>query len=136
MPGAAAKGSHVRAAAAERQARVVGLRRQRVTFAEIGRAEGISEQRAWQVYQAALHAIVAPSVAEHRAEEMMLADDAIRDLLSIARNHGKSARTSVEAWNSIRGWAEHKARIGGLNTPMLVMPVQHVLVGVQIGDLE
>jgi hypothetical protein len=113
-------GNPERAGAAERRARVVQLRRRRVTFAEIGRLEGISEQRAWKIYQDALHAIVAPAVHEHRAEELILVDDAIRDLLSIARDHGKSPRTSVEAWNSIRGWAEHKARIVGLNAPVKV----------------
>ena len=113
-------GAPVRVDAAERRARVVQLRRRRVSFAEIGRVEGISEQRAWKIYQEALHAIVAPHLAEHRAEELMLVDDAIRDLLPIAREHTKSARTSVEAWSAIRGWAEHKARILGLNAAVKV----------------
>ena len=45
----------------------------------------------------------------------MLADDAIRRLLTIARADDTSPRTAVEAWNSARGWAEHKARLLGLD---------------------
>lgn len=120
MPGASAKGNPARADAAERRARVVQLRRRRVTFAEIGRLEGISEQRAWQVYQEALKAIPAPHLAEHRAEELILIDDAQRALMTIAADREVSPRTRVEAWNSVRGWAEHKARILGMNAALKV----------------
>jgi hypothetical protein len=102
--------------AAERRARVVELRRGRLTFAEIGKEMGFSAQRAHQVYVAALTAVPALQVDEHRAEEMVLIDDAIADLLIIAKNH-KQPRTSVEAWNSVRGWAERKAKLLGLDAP-------------------
>jgi hypothetical protein len=101
---------------AERRAQVVGLRRQRLSMAEIGKRMGISRQRAQQLYAQALAEIPAAQVEEHRAEELMLIDDAISDLLDLARDHDRP-RTAVEAWNSIRGWAERKARLLGLDAP-------------------
>ena len=109
-------GGGQRYTAAERRAQVVALRRRRLTFDQIGRAVGITRQNAWKIYQEALAAAPAPHVDEHRAEELMLIDDAIADLLKIARDHGKP-RTAVEAWSSIRGWAERKARLLGLDAP-------------------
>ncbi len=108
--------SDQRVTAAERRAQVVALRRRRATFEQIGRALGISKERAWKLYQEALAQIPAPHVEEHRAEELMLIDDAISDLLKIARNHERPV-SAVEAWNSIRGWAERKAKLLGLDAP-------------------
>lgn len=106
--------------AAEKRARVVQMRRARLSFAEIGRREGVTEQRAWQIYQAALKAIPTPAVNEHRAEELILVDDALRALMTITTDKTISPRTRVEAWNSIRSWAEHKAKLLGLNAPVKV----------------
>jgi hypothetical protein len=96
---------------------VLQLRRRRVPFDDIAKHLGITTAQANEFYSIAVAALPAVDRAEYLAEEMMLADDAIRDLLTIARDHAKSARTSVEAWNSIRGWAEHKARMAGLDRP-------------------
>lgn len=85
-------------------------------MAEIGKRMGISRQRAQQLYAQALAEIPAAQVEEHRVEELMLIDDAISDLLGLARDHDRP-RTAVEAWNSIRGWAERKARLLGLDAP-------------------
>lgn len=104
---------------AERRAHVVGLRRQRCSFAEIAQQLGISQTRAFQIYREALAAIPAQNVEEHRAEELALIDDAIADLLPVARNHDQP-RTAVEAWNAIRGWAERKAKLLGLDAPAKV----------------
>jgi len=109
-------GSDQRVTAAERRAQVVALRRRRATFDQIGRALGISKERAWKLYQEALAQVPAAQVDEHRAEELVLIDDAIADLMKIARVHDKPM-TSVEAWNSIRGWAERKAKLIGLDAP-------------------
>jgi hypothetical protein len=109
-----------RISVAERRARVVELRRQRWQFADIGREIGLSTTRAWQLYQEALRDIPAPSVAEHRTEETALADDALHDLMEITRDTEVGPRTRVEAWNSARGWSEHKARLLGLNAPVKV----------------
>lgn len=103
-------------ATAERRARVVELRRQRMSFAEIGEAMGVSLQRAHAIYREALAAIPAQHVEEHRAEELALIDDAIANLLLIAKDHDRP-RTAVEAWTSIRGWAERKAKLLGLDAP-------------------
>lgn len=102
--------------AAERRAQVVALRRRRLTFDQIGRALGVSKERAWKIYQEALAQVPAAHVDEHRAEELMLIDDAISDLLKIAKDHDKP-RTAVEAWSAIRGWAERKAKLLGLDAP-------------------
>src|SRR6476659_5227234 len=105
---------------AERRARVVELRRERKSFAEIGAALGVSVQRAHTIYREALAAIPAQHVEEHRAEELALIDDAINDLLDLARDHSMP-RTAVEAWTSIRGWAERKAKLLGLDAPTQVV---------------
>lgn len=102
--------------AAERRARVVALRRQRRTFADIGNELGVSAQRAHQLYWEAVEEVPAAEVHQHRAEELILIDDAIADLLMLAKSH-RQPRTAVEAWNSIRGWAERKAKLLGLDAP-------------------
>jgi hypothetical protein len=37
--------------------------------------------------------------------------------MSIATDNNTSARTRVEAWSAIRGWAQRKARLLGLDSP-------------------
>jgi hypothetical protein len=51
-----------------------------------------------------------------RAEELDLIDAAIRSLLRLARNQSRP-RYSIDAWTEIRGWAERKARLLGLDAP-------------------
>jgi hypothetical protein len=103
--------------AAERRAKVVAMRRRRATFDQIGRALGVTRQRAHEIYRSALAEIPAQQLEEHRAEELMLIDDAINHLMKIARGDATSPRTAVEAWNAIRGWADRKARLLGLDAP-------------------
>jgi hypothetical protein len=110
-------GGAQRVSSAERRAQVVAMRRRRATFDDIGRALGISKQRAHQLYEQAITEIPAQQVDEHRAEELTLIDDAIRNLMVLARDPDTSSRTKVEAWNAIRGWAERKARLLGLDAP-------------------
>jgi len=104
---------------AERRARVVELRRQNVTYAEIGAELGVSLQRAHEIYLDALESIPAKQVDAHRAEAAELAHAAIDDLMLIARDH-KQPRTSVEAWGQIRGWAERLAKVQGTDAPLKV----------------
>lgn len=104
---------------AERRARVVELRRQNVTYAEIGAELGVSLQRAHEIYLEALESIPAKQVELHRTEAAELAHAAIDDLLLIARDH-KQPRTSVEAWGQIRGWAERLAKVQGTDAPLKV----------------
>jgi hypothetical protein len=124
-------------AAAERLADVVALRRQRLTQADIARQLGISQQRVSQLYAQALAEVPAAQVAEHRAEELMLIDDAIADLLPIARDHTRP-RSAVEAWNAIRGWADRKARLLGLDAPARskVEVITEEMVDAEIRRLE
>lgn len=105
--------------AAERRKQVVAYRRRRMTFAEIGEAMGFSAQRAHKLYTEALAEVPASEVNEHRTEELTLIDDAVADLLLIAQDH-RQPRTAVEAWNSIRGWADRKAKLLGLDAPVKV----------------
>src|SRR5581483_1861570 len=119
--------------AAEQQAKVLELRRKRLTFADIGAQLGFSAQRAHQIYSAALKAIPAMQVEQHREEELTLIDDAIKDLWPLAHDHNRP-RTAVEAWNSIRGWAERKARLLGLDVPTRVR-VDAENLGREIGEL-
>jgi len=93
------------------------LRRSRASFDEIGRELGISRQRAWRIYQAALRQIPAASVGDHRVEELALIDDATRDLLLVAKDPSNLLRYRIEAWNGVCRWAERKARLLGLDAP-------------------
>jgi hypothetical protein len=113
---------------AHRHARVIELRRQRLTWEAIGADLGVSKQRAHQLYREAVDAHPVAALAEHRHEEAELIDRAVRDLLSIATDDRETAtekgvrpvvspRTRVEAWSAIRGWSEHRARLFGLNAP-------------------
>lgn len=123
--------------AAERRTQVVAYRRRRMTFAEIGDAMGFSAQRAHQLYKEALAAVPVLEVNEHREEELALIDDAIADLMAIATEH-KQPRTAVEAWNGIRGWAERKARLLGLDAAQKVDvggTLKYEVVGVPAEDL-
>src|SRR4051794_17563458 len=104
-------------AAAAREARIVGMRRSRMTWDAIGAAERISAQRAGQIYRQALarNPLSVVQIDEHRMEEVELADTAVQNLLGIATDERTPMRTRVEAWSVVRGWAEHKARLLGLN---------------------
>lgn len=122
---------------AERLAQVVALRRRRLTQDEIARRMGISQQRVSQLYRQALAEIPASQIEEHRAEELMLIDDAIADLMPIARDHDRP-RSAVEAWNAIRGWAERKARLLGLDAPTrnAIEVITSDMVDAEIARLE
>lgn len=93
---------------------IAQLRHRRASFEEIAAHLGITQAQAAELYRQTLAGIPGFETAELRTEEVLLADDAIRRLMTIARADGTSARTAVEAWNSIRGWAEHKGRLLGL----------------------
>jgi hypothetical protein len=110
------KRDDARITTAERRSKVIELRRRRMSFAEIGEQLGVTTQRAHAIYREALAAIPAQHVEEHRAEELTLIDDAIADLLVIAQDHTRP-RNAIEAWKSIRGWAERKAKLLGLDAP-------------------
>lgn len=100
-----------------KRAQVVSLRRQRLTFDQIAEQLGISQQRASQLYRSALAEVPVADIEEHRAEELVLIDDAISNLMVIAKNVKAGPRAQIEAWNSIRGWAERKAKLLGLDAP-------------------
>jgi hypothetical protein len=109
-------GSPQRITAAERRSRIVAMRRLKLTFEDIGNANGVSRQRAHQIYVDALREIPSSELAEHRLEELEFADSAIRGLLPFARDRDRP-RTAVDAWATIRTWCEYKARILGLFAP-------------------
>lgn len=102
-----------------RRQQAVELRRKRWTFDQIGAALGVSAPRAHQLWKAGVEMAPVARIEEIRDEELEFADVAIRELLEIARSadRGVTARTKVEAWSAIRGWAERKARIAGIDAP-------------------
>jgi hypothetical protein len=114
---------------AQRKARIIEMRAQRLTWREIGRREDITAPRAHRIYNDALADYPVTALAEARHEESELIDAAVRDLMSIAANDAEyedakgnmrpvvSARTRVEAWSAIRGWSEHRAKLYGLYAP-------------------
>lgn len=110
----------------QKTARIIELRRQRMGWAEIGKAVGMDHKTVRNRYNRALAEIPAPHVDEHRAEELTLVDDATADLMIIARNDDVSPRTRIEAWSTIRAWAERKAKLLGLDAPTQVVTIDRV----------
>lgn len=102
---------------ARREALIIERRADRVPFREIAREVGVSHQRCYQIYQAALERIPASRLDEHRQEECEMADTAVRELLDIARNGDVFPGTRVKAWDSICKWSERKAKLLGLDAP-------------------
>jgi len=112
---------------AEREGRVIELRRQRLHWDEIGAAVGVSASVACRTWQAAMarHPLPRTQLEEYRAEELELVDLAVRDLMAIARDNSLMSNgrprvsdgVRVEAWAAIRAWAERKARLLGLDAP-------------------
>ena len=103
------------------------LRRRRVSFEEIAAHLGVTQAQAAELFRQAIDSLPDFKADELRAEELLLADEAMRRLMTIAmgeqrpkcascNSSGTSPRTAVEAWNSIRGWAEHKAHLLGLDS--------------------
>jgi len=103
--------------AAERELLIIERRADRVPFRTIAAELGISAQRVHQLWRTALVRIPAARLEEHRAEELELYDVAVRELLGLARDSRAGIRSRVEAWNAVRGWAERKAKLLGLDAP-------------------
>lgn len=111
---------------ADDPATIAKLRRRRVSFEEIAAHLGITQAQAAELYRQAIETLPEFKADELRAEELILADEAMRRLMTIAtgeqrpkcpscNSSGTSPRTAVEAWNSVRGWAEHRAHLLGLD---------------------
>lgn len=64
--------------AAERRRRVVELRDEGFSFRDIGTELGVSMQRAWQLYQAAMREIPAAAVAAHAEKLAERRDEQLR----------------------------------------------------------
>jgi hypothetical protein len=102
-----------------RRLRAVELRRKRYTYDQIGAELGVSAPRAYQLWKDGVEMAPVARIEEIRDEELEFVDIAIRELLEIARSTDRAVtpRTRVEAWSAIRGWAERKARIAGIDAP-------------------
>lgn len=111
---------------AERTAQIIELRRQRVTWTEIAKAVGVNNAMCRRLYNRALAEIPAQNVDEHRAEELVLIDDATSNLMVIARDDKVSPRSRIEAWSTIRAWAERKAKLLGLDAPTQVITIDKI----------
>jgi hypothetical protein len=81
-------GSPQRINAAERRAKVVALRRQRLSFEAIGQELGVTRQRAWTIYQDAVASVPVADVELHRLEMLEQLDEAERAVLAVLHaNH-------------------------------------------------
>lgn len=125
---------------ARRGADIVRMRREKITWAEIAAKYEISEQRAAQIYKETLanHPLTALAVDEYRMEEQELIEVAVASLLKLALSDNPmiTARTKVEAWNSLKGWSEHKSKLLGLNAPAKSEVVTISALDQQIAQLE
>lgn len=106
-----------RAVDAQREARVLEMRAQRMSYRAIGAELGVSPPRVHQIFAAARDRIPAQRLADLRDDERELADRAIHDLLGIAENPQVSPRTRCEAWGQIRGWSESLRKLYGVDAP-------------------
>src|SRR4051812_24746402 len=102
-------------AGAERRAAIITMRTEREPWAVIAGRFGISVARAHQIYLEALDAVPSRAVEVHRAEGDQLADEAIRDLLTIARDNEVTPRSRTEAWRCILSWLERVAKMHGID---------------------
>lgn len=117
MP-APVKGRKLSEDTARLTARIVELRGQRYKWDDIARIVDHSKGYCCDLYHRALSEIPVANVVQAREEEVRLAEDATRKLIEEATDDSNSPRTRIEAWNSIRGWREHIARMTGLNAPV------------------
>ncbi|WP_425171357.1 hypothetical protein [Mycobacterium sp.] len=100
-----------------REALIIERRTQRVSFPKIGAELGITHQRVQQIFQTARDRIPAARLADLRAEESELLDQAIAGLLVIATG-GKSEHARVEAWRAIIAASESKRKLFGADAPV------------------
>jgi hypothetical protein len=115
--------------AATRDARIVELRRHRIAWQDIAKDVGSTREYVRKRYERIMAKIPQQHVDEHRAEELILIDDAVCDLLTIARDErgeNVSHRSRIEAWSTIRAWAERKAKLLGLDAPQQTITVDLV----------
>ncbi len=127
-------------ATAELRRNVVALRRQRLTFEEIGERCGFSGPRAYRVYADALKAIPAPTVEHHRAEELDLIENQIRMLIEAAQKQADDLAGLARISSAICRWAERKAKLLGLDSPQVNVnydagTVRYEIVGVDMDKL-
>lgn len=123
---------------AARAARVVQMRRARMTWDQISKEVGVVPSVCHDIYQRALteNPLSAIQVDEHRLEETELIDTAVRSLLGIALKPEVSPRTRVEAWSGLRAWADRKAKLLGLDAPSKHEVVTIDALDAQIAALE
>lgn len=100
------------------KARIVELRTASYKWREIAEAVDRSIPYCHNLYFQALAEVPADQVVQARQEECQLVESAVHNLLKMATDDSVTARTRVEAWNSIRGWSEHRAKMVGLNAPV------------------
>lgn len=103
--------------AAARDRIIVQRRAAKVSFTAIGDELGISGQRVYQLWSRILDRIPAQQLNEHRREELILAEQAQRELLLLAADPTASARSRAEVWTAVRGWSEYRAKLLGLFAP-------------------
>lgn len=99
-------------------ATIVKLRGQSYKWDDIAKIVGLDMGYCCKLYKRALAEIPVPNMVELRDEECRLVSDAIRELMLTAVDDDISPRSRIEAWNAIRGWSEHRARMIGLNAPV------------------
>lgn len=125
---------------AARGADIIRMRREKTPWAEIAKKWNITEARAAQIYRETIanHPMTAMAVDEYRVEEQELIEVAVGSLLKmcLSDNPQITPRTKVEAWNSLRGWAEHKAKLLGLFAPTKAEVVTISALDQQIAQLE
>ena len=109
--------ARVTQSAREREAIVLQWRADHIPLREIGERLGITAQRVSQIHRKACERIPAEALHEIRTRSAELADRAIHDLLSIARNPNVSPRTRVEAYSCIEKWDSSQRVLFGANAP-------------------
>lgn len=105
------------AEAIQREAVVIQLIAEGLTFNEVAARFGVTSQRIRQIWARGLKRLPAADLEQHRENHIQLTRTAIRELLVEARNPNNSPRTRVESWSTIRGYLEREARVLGIDRP-------------------
>lgn len=100
-----------------REALICELRSKHVAWRKIAAQVGLSHARCVQIYEEVRDRIPAQRLHDIRMESWELIDDAINNLLEIARDTKVSANARVLAWTEIRQQNESLRKLFGADAP-------------------
>lgn len=105
-------------ATAERNARIIELRRSGWHWKDIGAEVDLTMGRCNQIWMEYLRDIPSSEIVHWREEELDILGRGIADLLLRLQNPSLSDRTAVEVWKEIRQHSESRRKMLGVDAPV------------------